>query len=326
MTRPRVLVSQPVHEAGMALLASRCDVVVAPDAAVATLRAAIGEAEGLLARTAPISADVIDAAPRLKVIARHGVGVDNIDVAAATRRGIPVAYTPDANRVSVAEQVLALLLALAKRLHEYDAATRRGAWEVRNGYGALDLAGKRLGVVGMGRVGATVAQKAGAGLDMRVLGYDPNLPREIIAAAGAEPVARLEDLLAAADAVTLHVPLTPATRGLLGARALASMRPTAFLINTSRGGVVDEAALHAALSTGRLRGAALDVFEAEPPPADHPLLALPNVIVTPHSAALTAECAVRMATGAARAIIDALDGRRPADVVNPEVYWSQEGD
>jgi D-3-phosphoglycerate dehydrogenase len=320
MTRPRVLVSQPVHEAGMALLASRCDVVVAPDVGVATLRAAIGEAEGLLARTAPIPADVIDAAPRLRVIARHGVGVDNIDVAAATRRGIPVAYTPDANRVSVAEQVLALLLALAKRLHEYDAATRRGAWEVRNGYGALDLAGKRLGVVGMGRVGATVAQKAGAGLDMRVLGYDPNLPREIIAAAGAEPVARLEDLLAAADAVTLHVPLTPATRGLLDARALACMRPTAFLINTSRGGVVDEAALHAALSTGRLRGAALDVFEAEPPPADHPLLALRNVIVTPHSAALTAECAVRMATGAARAIIDVLDGRRPADVVNPEVY------
>ncbi len=320
MTRPRVLVSQPVHEAGMALLASRCDVVVAPDVGVATLRAAIGEAEGLLARTAPIPADVIDAAPRLRVIARHGVGVDNIDVAAATRRGIPVAYTPDANRVSVAEQVLALLLALAKRLHEYDAATRRGAWEVRNGYGALDLAGKRLGVVGMGRVGATVAQKAGAGLDMRVLGYDPNLPREIIAAAGAEPVARLEDLLAAADAVTLHVPLTPATRGLLDARALACMRPTAFLINTSRGGVVDEAALHAALSTGRLRGAALDVFEAEPPPADHPLLALRNVIVTPHSAALTAECVVRMATGAARAIIDVLDGRRPADVVNPEVY------
>lgn len=320
MTRPRVLVSQPVHEAGMALLASRCDVVVAPDVAAATLRAAIGEAEGLLARTAPIPADVIDAAPRLRVIARHGVGVDNIDVAAATRRGIPVAYTPDANRVSVAEQVLALLLALAKRLHEYDAATRRGAWEVRNGYGALDLAGKRLGVVGMGRVGATVAQKAGAGLDMRVLGYDPNLPREIIAAAGAEPVARLEDLLAAADAVTLHVPLTPATRGLLDARALACMRPTAFLINTSRGGVVDEAALHAALSTGRLRGAALDVFEAEPPPADHPLLALPNVIVTPHSAALTAECAVRMATGAARAIIDVLDGRRPADIVNPDVY------
>ncbi len=320
MSRPRILVVQPIHEAGMALLAERCDTVVAPDASVATLTALAREADGLLARTAPIPAAVIEAAPRLRVIARHGVGVDNIDVAAATRRRIPVAYTPDANRVSVAEHVLALLLALAKRLPEYDAATRRGHWEARNSYGAMDLAGKTLGVVGMGRVGATVARKAAAGLDMRVFGYDPHLPAAAIAAAGAEPVARLEDLLAASDAVTLHVPLTPATRGLVGGRALARMRPTAILINTSRGGIVDEVALRDALAAGRLRGAALDVFETEPPGAADPLFTLPNVIVTPHSAALTMECAIRMATGAARAIIDVLDGRRPADVVNPEAY------
>lgn len=320
MSRPRVLVTQPIHEAGMALLAGRCDARVATDASVATLRDAVREADALLARTAPVPAEVIDAGARLRVIARHGVGVDNIDVQAATRRRIPVAYTPDANRVSVAEHVLALLLALAKRLPEYDAATRRGGWAVRDSYGAVDLAGKTLGVVGVGRVGATVAHKAAAGLDMRVLGHDPHLSPEAIAAAGAEPVARLEELLAASDAVTLHVPLLPSTRGLLGAANLARMRPSALLVNTSRGGVVDEPALHAAIASGRLRGAALDVFEQEPPPHDHPLLGLPNVILTPHSAALTAECAVRMATGAARAILDVLDGRRPSHVVNPEVY------
>lgn len=320
MSRPLVLVTQPIHEAGLALLREGAEVVVAPDPSVATLARLVQDAAGLLARTAPVPASVIDAAPGLRVIARHGVGVDNIDVAAATRRRIPVAYTPDANRVSVAEHVLAVMAALAKRLVEYDAATRRGAWGVRDSYGAVDLSGKTLGVVGMGRVGATVARKAGAAFDMRVLGYDPVVPPERVLEAGAEPVPALDALLAASDVVTLHVPLLPATRGLIDASALARMKPGAILINTSRGGVVDEAALHAALGRGALRGAALDVFEEEPVPPGHPLLALPTVLVTPHSAALTAECAVRMATGAARAVVTVLEGGRPADVVNPEVY------
>jgi D-3-phosphoglycerate dehydrogenase len=254
------------------------------------------------------------------VIARHGVGVDNIDLAAATRRRVPVAYTPDANRVSVAEHVLAVMAALAKRLVEYDAATRRGAWDVRNSYGAIDLAGKTLGVVGVGRIGATVARKAAAAFDMRVVGYDPHLPPGAVTDCCAEEARSLEDLLAASDAVTLHVPLTPRTRGLIGARELALMRASAILVNTSRGGVVDEAALGDALAAGRPRGAALDVFEREPVDPRHPLFALPNVLVTPHTAALTAECAARMAAGAARAIAAVLDGGRPDDVVNPEVY------
>lgn len=323
--RKRVLIVQPVHPAGVALLEPDFEVRVATDPSAPTLRREVGGASALLVRTAPIGADVIDAAPGLEVIARHGVGVDNIDVAAATRRGIPVAYTPEANAVSVAEHAILLMAAVARRLLAYDAAARRGDWALRDRYAAVELDGKTLGVVGVGRIGRLVARKAKGAFGMRVLGHDPLLPPEAIAEAGLEPVGALEDLLPVVDVLSLHVPLTRETRGLVGAAALARMRPSAVLLNTSRGGVVDEAALCEALAGGRLAGAGLDVFEEEPVPAGHPLLRLPNVVVTPHSAALTAECVVRMATGAAQAIADVLRGRRPAHVVNPEVFGRQPG-
>jgi D-3-phosphoglycerate dehydrogenase len=304
----------------MALLAEVADTVVAPDPSVTTLKRVIAGADALLARTAPIPAELIDAAPRLRVIARHGVGVDNIAVDAATRRGIPVAYTPEANKNSVAEHALALILALAKQLPAYDRATRAGEWGIRDRYAATDLAGKTLGVVGMGRIGTLIARKAAAGFDMRVVAVDPYVPRATIAATGAEPLEALDDLLPLADVLTLHVPLLPSTRGLVAARELGRMKPTAILINTARGGVVDEPALYDALVRGTIRAAGLDVFEEEPAHGGHPLFRLPNVLVTPHAAALTGECVVRMATGAAQAIADVLRGGRPAHVVNPEVY------
>jgi len=317
---PVVVVSEPIHEAGVRLLTEHCQVVTASDASPAALLPLLPEASGLLVRLAEVSAELLAAAPQLRVIARHGVGVDNIDVAAATRRGIPVVYTPEANAVSVAEHVLALMTALAKRIVEYDAATRRGAFAVRDSLRAVDLEGKVLGVVGLGRVGTAVSRKAKAAFNMRVMGYDPFLDFSEIRSRGAEPVSDLPSLLREADVVTLHVPLTPQTRRLIGKGELAAMKPTAMLVNTSRGAVIDEAALAQALHQGRLAGAALDVFEREPPDPGNPLFSAPNLVVTPHSAALTAECAARMAVQAAQGIMDVLAGRRPAAVANPEVF------
>jgi D-3-phosphoglycerate dehydrogenase len=318
--RRKVLLSQPIHEAGMRILGEKFEVCVSPDISPPTLTSQIQDCHGLLVRSARIPASVIEAAPLLKVIAVHGVGVDRIDVVAATRHGIVVANTPEANALSVAEHVLALMCALAKRLVEYGEATRRGEFEIRNTYRAVDLNGKVLGVIGMGRIGSLVCKKAKAGFDMQLLAYDPFVSPEIIEGAGGRPVESLPELLGKSDVVTLHVPLTPETQGLMGAPQLKAMKPAAFLINTSRGAVIDERALFESLREGRLAGAGLDVFDQEPPDSKNPLFNLPNVVVTPHSASLSAECVVRLATQSAQAVVDTLEGRRPAAVVNPQVF------
>ena len=318
--KQKVLISQPIHEAGVRLLAEKFEVRVSPDHSPATLVREIRDCSGLLVRTAPIPASVIDAGPGLKIIARHGVGYENIDMAAATRRRIPVAITADANALSVAEHVLVLMGALAKRILEYDGATRKGDWEIRNSYRAIDLNGKVLGILGMGRIGSLVCRKAKAAFDMEVLAYDPVVQRAAMERAGARVVGSIPELLRASDVVTVHTPLTPETKGLIGEAQFKLMRPTAFLINAARGPVVDEQALFTALTEGRIAGAGLDVFDQEPPDPRNPLFTLPNVVLTPHSAGLTVECVIRMATGAARAIVDVLEGRRPPHVVNPEVF------
>lgn len=318
---PKVLISQPIHEAGIRLLAEKgCEPRVSPDTSEATFVKEIRDCSGLLVRTAEIPASVIEAGKGLKVIARHGVGYDNINVAAATHRKIPVCITPRANALSVAEHVLTLMLALAKRIVEYDAATRKDHFEIRNSYGAVDLNAKVLGILGMGRIGTLVCKKAKAAFDMDVLAYDPLVPAEVIQQAGARAMSNVPDLLKAADVVTVHVPSTPKTKGLIGEAALRMMKPSAFLINTARGPLVDEAALVTALTERWIAGAGVDVFDPEPPTADNPLFALPNVILTPHSAGLTVECVIRMATHAAQAIVDVLEGRRPEGVLNPEVF------
>ncbi|HSB69554.1 MAG TPA: hydroxyacid dehydrogenase [Candidatus Methylomirabilis sp.] len=321
MAKAKILMSQPIHEQGMHFITSRgFEARVAPDFTEATLKQEVQDATGFLVRTAEIPASVIKAGSVLKVIARHGVGYDNIDVAAATRRKIPVCITPRANALSVAEHVLALMLALAKRLVEYDGATRQHEWEVRNSYGAVDLDGKVLGIIGMGRIGTLVCQKAIGAFNMQVQAYDPLVPAAVMEQAGATVVPDIASLLRAADVVTVHVPSTPQTKGLIGEKQLALMKPTAFLINTARGPLVDEAALARALRAKQIAGAGVDVFDPEPPRADNPLFALPNVVLTPHSAGLTVECVIRMATHAAQAIMDVLEGRRPEGVINPEVF------
>ncbi len=298
---------------------AKCEVRVAPDFSEATLVREVRDCFGLLVRTARIPASVIEAAPGLRIIARHGVGYDNIDMAAATRRGIIVAITPRANALSVAEHVLTLMLALAKRLVEYDAATRKNGWEVRNSYGAVDLSGKVLGILGMGRIGSIVCKKAKAGLDMEILAYDPLVPASAMEQAGATVAKDIPSLLKAADVVTVHAPSTPETKGLIGETQLRMMKRSAFLINCARGPVVDEAALVQALKEHWIAGAGLDVFDPEPPKADNPLFGLSNVILTPHSAALTGECVARMAMHSAQAILDVVEGRRPEGVINPQV-------
>jgi D-3-phosphoglycerate dehydrogenase len=318
MSKGKILMSQPIHEAGIKFITDQgYEARVAPDFSEATLIKEVQDAQGLLVRTAEIPASVINAGKQLKVIARHGVGYDNIDVKAATARKIPVCITPRANALSVAEHVLAFMLAWAKRIVPYDAATRKNDWDVRNSYGAFDLDGKTIGILGMGRIGMLVCQKAKAAFNMEVLAYDPLVPREAMEKAGAR-VATIPEILTAADFVTLHVPSNPETKGMIGEAQFKMMKRSAFLINCARGPVVDEAALVKALKDGTIAGAGLDVFDPEPPMADNPLFGLPNVVLSPHSAGLTVECVIRMATHAAQAIVDVLEGRRPEGIINPE--------
>ncbi len=321
MAKAKILIPQPIHEEGMKHITSRgYEARVAPDFSEATLIREVQDAAGLLVRTAEIPGSVINAGKVLKAIGRHGVGYDNIDVKAATARKIPVCITPRANALSVAEHVLALMLALAKRIIPFDAATRKNEWEIRNSPGAVDLDGKVMGIIGMGRVGTLVCKKAIGAFDMKVLAYDPLVPAAAMELAGATAVKEIPELIKAADVVTVHVPSSPQTKHLIGEKELAMMKPTAFLINTARGPLVDEAALAKALREKKIAGAGVDVFDPEPPKPDNPLFGLPNIILSPHSAALTAECMIRMATHAAQAIMDVLEGRRPEGVINPEVY------
>ena len=275
----------------------------------------VAEIDGWIAGLDRIDADVIAAAPRLRVIARYGVGVDRVDVRAATRRGIVVTNTPGANAAAVAEHAIALMLALCRNLCRSDRAVRNGEWPRFDGVG---LRGKTIGLVGFGAVGREAARRLQA-FGCRVLAYDPLIPGDAVRDHGVEPAA-LGDLAAAADVVSLHAAYTPGSPALVDDAFLAGMRPGAFLVNTARGELVDEAALHRALSEGRLRGAGLDCFREEPPPADHPLLRLPQVIATPHAAAHTDEAAAAMGRMALAACLQVLAGERAEHTVNPEVY------
>jgi D-3-phosphoglycerate dehydrogenase len=251
------------------------------------LAAALSEADGLIVRSeTKVTAPLMEAAARLRVIGRAGVGVDNIDVGAATERGVIVMNAPDGNTMTTAEHTMALLLSLARRVPQGDASLKAGRWE-RKKFVGVELRGKTLGVVGLGRIGRVVASRA-RGFEMKVVAFDPFVAPGQVRDEEIE-LAPLEEVFRRADFVTVHTPLTPETRGIIGPREFALMKEGVRVINCARGGLVDEAALYAAIKEGRVAGAALDVFEQEPPPADHPLLALEEVIVTPHLGASTRE-------------------------------------
>lgn len=280
----------------------------------------LAEADAAILGLDTVTCQAIERAPRLKVISRFGVGVDKVDVAAATERGVVVTVTPGANSVAVAELTIGLILALARHISHHDRIVRAGGWTRLSGQ---ELQGSTLGLIGFGRIGQEVARRAAA-FDMRIIYCDPVAPPdELVAMTGAQ-ARSLAALLAESDVVSLHVPLDDSTDGLIGAAQLACMKSTALLVNTSRGGLVDEAALHAALQAARLAGAAADVFALEPP-GDNPLLKLDNFIATPHTGSATLQTTLRMGWMAARNALAVLEGKRPEHVVNPEVYYRLHG-
>ena len=308
--RLRVLVCEPIAEAGVELLRERFDVDVEPNGDLAER---IGGYDAIVVRSATkLTAELLERAERLRVIGRAGVGVDNVDVEAATRRGIVVANAPESNVVSAAEHTIGLLVALARNIPQAHAALKQGRWE-RSAHGGVELEGKTLAVLGFGRIGQQVARRA-LGLGMRVVAFDPFVGRERFRELGAERVETPEQALRAADFVTLHLPLTDETQGSIGRAAFAEMRDGVRLVNAARGELVDEDALVEALRSGKVAGAALDVFSSEP--YTGPLLELPNVVVTPHLAASTAEAQDRAGVVVAEQVAAALEGALVSHAVN----------
>lgn len=317
----KCLIVQPIHEQGLALLRQAGIDCVTPDSAtMVEVARAIPACEAVITRNAGLDGAAIAAAARLRIIGSHGAGTNMVDVAAATAAGIPVVNTPGANARSVAELVIAMALALVKRTLALDAAVRTGHWDARYAPGLRELAGATLGIVGFGQIGRALAGIAAHGFGMRVLVYSPSVPPAEIEAAGCALAPDLAALLAAADIVSLHRPGQAGAPPMIDAAALARMKPGALLINTARGGLVDERALADSLAAGRLGGAGIDVFSTEPPPADHPLIGAPNVVLAPHAGGSTDEALARTAVAVAQQVVDALQGRRPRHVVNPEVW------
>src|SRR6516162_1060943 len=303
---PRVLISDKLPAAGLDLLRQAgIELDDRQKLKGAELQEAIRSADGLIVRSETrITAAELENPGKLRVIVRAGVGVDNIDVAAATRKGIVVMNTPGGNTVSTAEHTITLLMSLARYTPAADASMHQGKWE-RSKFVGSQLAGRTLGVVGLGRVGREVARRA-AGMDLKVIGYDPFLAPDRAAQLGIESMPDLGSLLPRCDFLTVHTPLTAETQGLIGARELSLMKKGARIINCARGGIINEDALAEALRSGHIAGAALDVFVQEPPPGDHPLLKLPNVVVTPHLGASTIEAQESVALEAAQLLIDFL--------------------
>jgi phosphoglycerate dehydrogenase-like enzyme len=256
--------------------------------------------------------------PNLKAIVKHGAGVDNIAIPAASAQGVMVANTPGGNNsTAVAEGAVTLMLAVLRRVREMDAVVRENRWDERWKTRLGDLTEARVGLIGFGRIARFTARICGAGFGAEIGAYDPMLPAGEIEVAGARPM-DLAELLAWADVISIHVPLTEGTRNLIGAAEFARMKPGAVIVNTSRGGIIDEAALADALKAGTIGGAGIDVFEAEPPPADHPLFALDNVVLGPHVAGVTEASMKHMALHCAQVVETILSGERPATLLNPE--------
>ncbi len=279
-----------------------------------TLIKEVEECDAILTRSnAMINESVIKAGKKLKVIAKYGVGLDNIDVKAATERGIYVTNTPEANANVVAEHAMAFMLALSKNLLSMDRELRKGNFAYRTERFSVDLENKTLGIIGLGRIGRLVAKKAHHGFDMKVIGYDPYISTSI---PGIEKVDDFDQIFINSDFISLHLPLTEGTRGIIGNSHFKLMKPSAYFINAARGGVINESVLIDALEQGEFAGAGIDVFEQEPPDKNNPLFKLENVILTPHSAALSKEGAGRMSLHAAMQVDQVLKGEEPSWSVN----------
>lgn len=321
---PIVLITFPDYDTehpdhGGALTAAGCVMRIAAKRGLRSPEELVelcADASGAIASTDPFTAEVLRDCPHLRVIARVGVGVDSIDLAAATELGVAVATTPGANEDTVADHAVAMILALLRRIPEHDAAVRRGEWNRTGPHTPLLLTGATVGLVGYGHIGRKVARRL-SGFDVELLVSDPAAPDSL-------PTVTLDELLSRADIVSLHCPLVDSTRHLIDAAALRKMQPHAVLVNTSRGEVVDETALVQALTDGVIAGAALDVFETEPPHRS-PLLSMPNVVVSPHVGGLSTRSVDEMTRISTRSVIDVLEGRVPHGLVNPAALSAPRG-
>jgi len=329
MPRPVItgpcLIVQPIHAAGLdRLRAAGLEPRPANGTDAGILTRDVADCVAVITRNTGFPAEAIAAAPHLRVIGVHGTGTDHVAKAAATEAGIVVVNTPGANAVSVAEHTLALIFALAKALPDADRSVRQGDDSFKFTTRLIELAGLTLGLVGFGAIGQATA-RLGAALGLRVLAYGPTRPETDFATADALRATSVEAVLAEADIVSLHLPLTGSTRGLIGPEQLARMKRDAFLINTSRGGLIDEAALVEALEAGTIAGAGLDVFAQEPLPSDHLLARQKRAILTPHVGGSTEAALIRTAETAAARVVDTLAGRHPGGLVNPEVWERRRG-
>ncbi len=314
----KVLVPDNVHPSALEILnaAEGLQVTAPGQMKRDELLAALPEADALIIRSASkMDAEALAAAPKLKLIARAGVGVDNVDLTVATEHGVIVMNTPDGNTISTAEMTIGLMLALARQIPQAHITMNDGKWD-RKKFMGVELRGKTLGVVGFGRIGRAVAKRALA-FDMTVIAADPYIPADVAADLGVELV-DLDTLYGRSDFITLHAVLTDETRGMIDAETIAKMKDGVRLVDAARGALINEADLAAALQSGKVAGAALDVYSAEPP-ADNPLIALPNVVHTPHLAASTEDAQITVAVDAAKQIVDALLNQKYVNVVNPDV-------
>ena len=322
--KPIVLVAEQIADVGLQILSQSCEIITPWKQGRAYAAEELAAAEGIVIRLAKVGTDLMNAAPKLKVIGRHGVGVDNVDLKAATERGIPVVFTPSALTMvnAVAEQTVQLMLALARHAVAADQIVRQGRWRERSSLLGVEFYQKTLGVIGLGAIGKKVAAICQRGLGMKVVAYDPyvKVPPPVLEIT---LVDSLLEVLQQADVATLHLPSTAETAKLIGAKELAAMKPTALLVNAARGGIVDSVALAEALHRGHLFGAALDVFEEEPPAPDHPLMTAPRTLFSPHVASMTSGSMARMAELVSRQVVQVLTGERPAHVANPAVFDSK---
>jgi D-3-phosphoglycerate dehydrogenase / 2-oxoglutarate reductase len=303
-----VLVAGKIHHSGLELLRSRAELsVVYVEAVTAEAYCpALPDADALLIRTQPMTATDVASAPKLKIVSRHGVGYDAVDVAALNARNIPLAIVGDVNSRAVAEHTLMLMLSAARRTVAHHVASTSGNWNERNRFNSVELDGKSLLVLGFGRIGRRVAELAKA-FGMRVTAFDPYVTAQQMAELGVAHAPDMAAALSFADFISVHLP--GGNGPLIGVDELAHMKPSAIIVNAARGGIIDELALDAALRNRKLRAAALDVLVQEPPQADHPLLGNPHITISPHNAGLTEECAMRMSIAAAQNILDMFDGK-----------------
>lgn len=311
----RVLIADPIAQEGIELLKTKAEVDVRTGLSPSELKEIISNYEALVVRSeTKVTAEIIEAGRNLKIIARAGVGVDNVDVDAATKRGIWVVNAPMGNVNAAVEHTWALMLALARNVPQAYVSLRSGEWK-RSKFVGIELKDKTLGVVGLGKIGLEVAKRAFA-FEMHVLGSDPYPPAQERAREAGVEVVPFEDLLRRSDIITVHVPLLPETKGMIGRRELALVKQGARLLNVARGGVIDEQALVEAIDQGRIAGAAIDVFQEEPPPPDHPFLRHEKIVVTPHLGASTHEAQVNVAVDVAEQILAFMDGQKPRFAVN----------